>query len=350
MLIIGMRSNGKTFSVKELIIDRIANGEKFIYIRREKQHITRAKMEILFDDIKHYAKEKIGSEIYYHAEKGFYILNEEMEQVVVGTALCVQKSFDYKGIPFTNVSTILFDEFMDYSYYNDEISKFIHLLSTITRDSVNKNTGCEVYLLANTIGKWNPYLDLYKFDMRKMKQGQFAIVTHQNGVNAILEYCKTKIQIEGVQPSNPYVGFDDNETVNMVLFGDWECKEFEVKEIDGIGWSVKNRTLVPAYVTFGKCVYELSLKTSGIPIAFCRKINTQNGIVNKRIKYNLSADNSLMLFNGNGCVPKLNKINDFIDEDTKIGIETVLKCAQCGRIIFDTMLTGTEFMQAVTNL
>ena len=351
MLTIGQRSNGKSYSVKKDIVNMIADEDgMFIYMRRERKHITRAKLTTLFDDMKDICIEKLGSLIYYDAEKGFYIKTEECKMKIVGKAVCVQDSLQYKGVIYTDVRIIMFDEFMDYEYFQDETTRYVQLLSTITRDAVVRNYTCRLHLIANTITKYNPYLSLYKFDMSKMKKGTFATVHHQNGVTAVLEYCDTMVDVDGTIPKNRFVGFDNNETVMMIMHGDWETKSCEVKSIDGVGWECKNRKIIPAYITSNKKVYELSLTTDKYPIAFVRELNTQNGKVRKEIRYNICYDRGSTLVNKHGIVPSFKIVNDFIDDGTLELFKVFKRCYECGRIIYSNSLTGTEFMLNFKNI
>lgn len=344
-----MRENGKSFAVKEEIINYVASGKKFAYVRRTKSYLSRAKVSQTFDDVEQICLEKLNSRIYYHAERGFYIIDENGKEKNVGYAFNIEENMKYKGTPWVGIRIIMFDEFMDYTYFNDEKTRYINLLSTITRDANTKGEKCVIYLLANTITKYCPYLELYGFNINKMRPGEFAEVSHLNGVRATLEYTKIKVSIDGVQPNNPYVGFDDNETVKMILYGEWETRKYDTKFIDDIGWNCSNRHLIPLYVTANGYIFELSIKVDGVPVAFVRKLNTQQGKVRKGIKYNLTLDKSVILTN-NKIVPMLCCANKLIDEGTRKIMTMFDLCVQTGRILFDNLHTGTDFMQAYENI
>lgn len=81
---VGERSNGKTYAVKERIIDRVRSepGFKFIYIRRRQEQITRKIMKKLFTDISEYAEEKLGDVIQYSTEQGFFYVDPLTECAV----------------------------------------------------------------------------------------------------------------------------------------------------------------------------------------------------------------------------------------------------------------------------
>ena len=249
-----------------------------------------------------------------------------------------------KGVSFEKVTTILFDEFVDLDYFDNEIERFLNIISTVTRNREN----IEIFMCGNTISKGCPYFEMFGIDINKIKRGMTYRITHDMGVSVALYYTKTKVSAIGETHKNhKYLGFDNNESVRMILYGDWESKKVETKSIDGFGWN-SDRILIPCYISAVKQTYELSLLNYNkckIPILFVRKPNTQEGRVSSKIKYNISSDMSLSLVNKNGIVPTLSRVNTFIDEGTRKMIEIAFECINCGRVIFTDNLTGTEFLQ-----
>lgn len=339
-MVIGERSNGKTYAVKERIIEKIKEGGEFIYIRRLHRYIVRRKMIKVFEDIQEKCESELNSKIFYSTEQGFFIDNEE-EIRSVGYVTSLQDGMTEKGISFHNVKIILFDEFIDETYSDIEIDRFLNLISTICRDRQD----VEVFMLANTISKYCPYFDLFGIDIRKIKQGGIYRINHENGVTCNLEYCKTKVQEIGKNKTNKYTGFDNNKTVEMIMYGEWEYKDTNIKSVDGIGWNCQ-RQLIPLYLTALNVCYEISIHNSKFPICFVRKPNTQNGLVKDRIKYNLSYDNTVLLNSKKGVVPRFSRISDFFDENTLEQMKILEECVKTSRIVFDSYETGTEFLKA----
>lgn len=339
-MIIGERSNGKTYSVKKRIIEKAKEGGEFVYLRRLHRYIVRKKMFKVFDDIQDIALKELDSKMFYSTEQGFFIDNET-EIKSIGYVTSLEDGMSEKGVSFHNVKTILFDEFIDESYSDIEIERFLNLISTICRE----RDDVEIFMLGNTVSRYCPYFDLFGIDIKKVKQGNIYRYSHLNGVTCSLEYCKNKVQQIGKNKTNKYTGFDNNKTVDMIMYGDWEYAETNTKSVDGIGWS-SNRQLIPAYVTALGLCYEMSIYSSKHPIAFVRKPNTQNGLVKERIKYNLSYDNSVLLNSKSGVVPRFSKVSKFFDESTIEQLEILNECIKCSRIVFDTYETGTEFLKA----
>ena len=107
-MVFGARRGGKTYSAKKVLIDSINNGYKFIYLRRLHIHITKPKAREFFKDIQDYAKEVLGSEIFYEPTIGFYIITNDGERRIVGYARSVQDAFVDKGVPMPDIEYILF--------------------------------------------------------------------------------------------------------------------------------------------------------------------------------------------------------------------------------------------------
>lgn len=342
---IGQRSNGKTFDGKKKCIDITSlNKSKFVILKRRHAQITRSKMMTFFEDletISRYGTNNYGDYIKYSTERGFYVINDGIEKTV-GYAVAIEDMFLNKGVVYDNVDVILFDEVIEGgNYLQDEITLFLNTISTIVRNRQN----VKILMTANTVARDCPYFDLFGIDISKLKKGSISTIYNDSGVSIAIEYCKTYVDLTRGK-KHKYLGFDENLTSNMILRGDWEYRETNISNVDGIGWNCKNRYKIYAYVTYIGVCYEMTFLLNDNPIAFVRDINIQNGKVKDNIKYNFSADNSIVLVNKNGIVPRYNKIVDFIDDETVERINLIKKCVQSGRIVFNTVKTGTEFLIA----
>lgn len=343
-MIISERSNGKTYSVKDYVEDKSKNDEGlFVYLRRRQRQVSRNKLRDLFSDQEELCMSKFGDIIHYSVEKGFYWNDYEDVSHTIGYAMSVEKAAETKGIPWNEVTTIFFDEFLEYgSPIENEISLFLNIISTIVR----KRTNVEVYMVANTITKFSPYFELFGIDPKKLKQGQIMYGKHKNGVTFAIEYCKSANIVNGKKQQNKYLGFDNNPTADMILYGEWEYDVVNTKEVDQNGWSTE-RYLIPMYITALGEVYELSLYEGNDPIAFVRKLDTQNGMVRQEIRYNLTYDSSLKLVNKNGVVPMYGKINELVDADVREMYKIFKLCIEAKRVVFNTMATGSDFTKII---
>lgn len=318
-----------------------------MYLRRRKEQRTRAKMVKLFEDISDYCIDTLGTWIEYSTDKGFYLPFNDGSSDIIGYCTSIDDSSNIKGVPYNDIDTIFFDEFLEYgAQIDDEISRFLNIISTIVR----KRDNVEIFMIANTVTKFSPYFELFGIDPKKLKMGEIAYMKHANGVSCAVEYCESKNIINGIKARNKYIGFDNNATSNMILYGEWEYEVVNTDNIDGISWKA-NRMLLPFYITALGEVYELSMYYEKNPVAFVRKINTQNGFVKEFVKYNLSYDNSLQLSNVRGIVPTYGEFNNILIDKRTMDLYNKFKATiNAKRVVFDNMASGSDFMKIFKNL
>lgn len=343
-MIVGERSNGKTYDIKKLVQEKFKNtGGKFVYLRRLEEQIARKEMKRLFEDQSDLSMDLFGDYIHYTTEAGFFYYNSEAIPVTIGYPFCVEKGVTKKGIPWNDVTTIFFDEFLEYGRpIENEFPKFLNVVSTIVRK--RKVGEVDIYMVANTVTQFSEYFKCFGIDPKKLKQGQIMYFKHQNGVTCAIEYCRSANIVNGVKQKNDFLGFDNSPTSSMILYGEWEYDVANTAEIDGIGWNC-NRRLLPFYITALGETYELSMYESDDPILFVRKLNTQNGEVRREIRYNISYDNSIKLFSKNGIVPMYSKINKLCDDETRAYWDLSKSCIEAKRVVYDKIASGSDFMK-----
>lgn len=303
-------------------------------------------MKKLFADANtDYIEEDCGDTIKYTPDSGFYFEKND-QRVTIGYPLSIEDFESQKGIPFNEVTTIFFDEFIESrGDLEGEVQKFENLCSTIIR----KRDDVEIFMCANTITRFSCYFEEFGIDIKKLRAGQCHYIKHELGAEIAIEYCESKNIVHGVKQKNKYFGFDHSPTSQMILYGEWEYDVVNTKNIDGIGWS-SSRKLIPMYVTALGEVYEMSLFMGKNPIAFVRRINTQNGFVKPYIKYNLSFDDSLILTSKDGIIPRYSKVNLLIAEEMRVLWQTLKLCIEAGRIVFDNLATGSDFLRVVKHI
>lgn len=305
--------------------------------------VVKNKMEDLFAEFSGKCQEIFGD--YFHYDGEFYILSGG-ERRIVGYKTCIEDAYIDKGNTFGMHSRIvvIFDEFISKAYMENEIQYFQQTIKNIVRNEKVQNV--TIFMLGNTVSKYCPYFDFFGIDISEIKQGQIGVLRDQNGGTVAVEYCANRVDEIGKKKTSEYFGFN-NPTSRMILHGEWEYNDCNTDPLDGIKWSDK-RTLIKCYVTGLKNVYEMSIHEGKNPVAFIRTVNTQNGIVNKQIKYNLSFDNSVELcYADYGIVPKYRKISEeFMDEDVVSYIKIIKECIKCGRVVFQSIEIGTEFQLA----
>ena len=227
-MIVGQRSNGKTYSVcKHIIEDYFNEGKIGAYIRRYEESITPKNLQRLFNPhlqlIWELSEHKWNS-IFYRS-KEFHLCAIDSEGNIIAkddTAFCITAAINTsestKGEDRGEVHTIVFDEFMTRSgYLNNEFVRFMNLLSTLIRDREN----AIVYMLANTVNKYCPYFaEMGLKNIDKLAQGEIAVYTYgSSDLTVAVELCD-EVQATK-QTASKYFAFD-NPQLQMITRGAWE--------------------------------------------------------------------------------------------------------------------------------
>lgn len=231
-MIIGQRSNGKTYSVLKTILEQyFKEGKRSAYIRRYQEEITPKNIQLLFsqDNFIKMITELSGGEYngtFYRANCFYLCFYDEDGHVDKKdtTPFCITRAINTwettKGQDAGELHLICFDEFMTRSgYLGDEFVKFCNLLSSLIRDRKD----CVVYMLANSVNKYCPYFEEMGLeDVDKMEQGEIRVYTYEGSdLKVAVEYCAT---VEATKKTaNKYFAFE-NAQLKMITTGAWEIK------------------------------------------------------------------------------------------------------------------------------
>lgn len=229
-MIIGERSNGKTYSSLYYCLERyIKNNEQFAYVRRFGLDIKKAQMDELFAAHVHNHEIEIMTDgnwngIYYSAGK-FYLErtdkdgNNVHDETPIGYAFDLNSMEHYKSISFPDITTIIFDEFLSrQGYLPNEFLLFTNTISTIIRHRSN----VKIFMLGNTVNKYCPYFsEMGLKHINDQKQGTVDVYTYgETGLSVVVEYCSSSTKKGGKQ-SDVYFAFD-NPQLQMITTGSWE--------------------------------------------------------------------------------------------------------------------------------
>lgn len=230
-IIIGERSNGKTYGwCKKVIDEYIRTGKPSAYIRRFDEQIKPKFLGNLFDPHIEYIKKKSNGKWNHirYWQNHFYL--ERVETLPNGTVKKVAKDDvafcrtyaintveTSKGADQGEVKYICFDEFITrIRYLGNEFVLFQNLLSSIIR----KRSGITIYMLANTVNKFCPYFsDMGLRGVAKQKQGTIDVYRlGKTNSKIAVEYCASS----GVsKATETYYAFD-NPQLDMIKNGSWE--------------------------------------------------------------------------------------------------------------------------------
>lgn len=179
--VIGERGNGKSFAAKKYGINKfLKTGKQFIYLRRYGSEIKKIKSskEEFFKDLDK-----------YFPNRKFDIQGDKMliDGKVFGYLAFLSVSDNYKSIPFPDVDTIIYDEFIIenikiHHYLDDEVNKFLSFY-----DSIARTRDIKVLFLANAVTMNNPHFLYWNISQNGNKQ--FSVFKE---IDSILEITDCK--------------------------------------------------------------------------------------------------------------------------------------------------------------
>jgi hypothetical protein len=223
-LIIGPRSNGKTYDWKENVLNDYTNkGHRGAYIRRYDTEIAPKNLATLFDsnDIERITKGKWNATDYKKHQftlcikvDGEIIMRDEQPFCDVYALNTWEAS---KGADRGYVSSICFDEFMTRrAYLTDEFVIFQNMLSSIIRDRED----VIIFMLANTVNKYCPYFkEMGLHNVENMTPGDIELYTFgETGLSVAVEMCAESQNTKSVKKFYAF----DNPQLEMITKGTWE--------------------------------------------------------------------------------------------------------------------------------
>lgn len=229
-IIIGERSNGKTYSTLELMIENWWNkGEEGAYIRRWKEDYRGKRGSQLFAGhsdngrISEITNGEYDRVKYYSGKWYLAKYDPDIDKVIAQEdpfcyAFALSDMEHDKSTAYPKVTTIVFDEFLTRQYYlPDEFVTFMNVLSTIIRHRDN----VKIFMLGNTVNKYCPYFkEMGLKHVADMELGKIDIYTYGDSkLRVAVERCKSPDK-EG-KASDHYFAFD-NPSLSMITGGAWE--------------------------------------------------------------------------------------------------------------------------------
>lgn len=232
-LIIGVRSNGKTYgAIKKAITAFFTTGKPSAYVRRYAEDIKSQNISMLLDPhkdlIKKLSKGKYNDYTYKMNTFNFVLRDNK------GTIKNKSEDFMYlvslnswehgKGSDKASngLAYLIFDEFLTRGrYLTNEFATFANVISSFIRN----RPGTIIYMLANTVSQYgNPYfveMGLNKVDT--LKQGDIQLYTYNNDkLTVAIEYCYTTNKLTDVEH---YYAFD-SPSLSILTNGDWESDAY----------------------------------------------------------------------------------------------------------------------------
>lgn len=239
-LIIGERSNGKTYAcIQKVIKDYFKNGRPSAYVRRYKEELASSNMLHLMKPheelIERLSKGKYNSTDYrtnafwltYKDEEGKIVLRSK-EPIMYTAALSTWEK--QKGQDRGAINYFIFDEFLTRTnYLTNEFNKFANCHSSFVRS----REGVITYMIANTVNSFSIYWEeLGIHNVEKIKPGEIYFYTYNNNkLTLALEYCLHATSRKSVEY---YYAFD-NPSLDMIKTGSWEEDKYPHLEDFSVG-------------------------------------------------------------------------------------------------------------------
>ena len=236
-IIMGERSNGKTYAALETGIEDFLSGKGFItYVRRYSDEIKPAYMKMLFApfDIEKMSKKKYNKISFRGQQFDIGLYDEEKRKWLTRETLCYTVAINTwenaKGADRGKCANVVFDEFMTRRFYlTNEFTLFQNVISSFIRDRGD----ARIWLIGNTVNFYSPYFDEFELEnVKEMKPGDLNCYTFDNGTKIAVEYCQS---VGEEKNSAKYFNFNSKKP-NMITTGKWEIPDYPhyIKSIDFI--------------------------------------------------------------------------------------------------------------------
>lgn len=259
-LLVGMRTNGKSFAVKHDILEDAWKSlveedgneckQKFIYLRRWDADQKEAYVTAYFDDMReakngYRAIETITGGCWesctaFRQYIYFTKIDPETGRIIrsapIGRYLALNMLERYKSQAFVNYTSLVFEEFITNAVYlENEPTLLQQMISTVSRDE-----NIRVYMVANTLSRVIPYVnDWALFNLIKMKPNTIDVYNFKNAKGKTV-----KIAVENCEVV---------ETKSTMFFGKAE------KQIQGGQWEVDEYPHLSRPKEFYERLYELKV-------------------------------------------------------------------------------------------
>ena len=159
MVVVGARGLGKTFGAKRKCITRaLKTGEQFIYLRRHKTDMKKARATF-FDDIASFYPDWDFRVMGDEAQAAPIATRDDKKRAwqVIGHFAVLSVAQSIKSVSFERVTTIIFDEFIiergHVQYLQGEVTTLLNFYNTVDRGQDKTR----LLMLANSVTIMNPY-------------------------------------------------------------------------------------------------------------------------------------------------------------------------------------------------
>lgn len=226
-IIIGERSNGKTFSCLERILENyLKRREQGAIIRRWDLDFKRGRGDAMFASLvsegrlieTDYDGIEFKNGRWYLYRWDYDLQKKILDDEPFCYSFALSNMEHDKSTSYPRVTSIVFDEFLSrMTPLPDEFVLFMNCISTIIRHRDN----VKIYMLGNTVNKSSIYFkEMGIKHIDTMQPGQIDVYKYgDSGLVVAVEYCNTFEKSK--KKSDKYFAFD-NEKLKMITGGAWE--------------------------------------------------------------------------------------------------------------------------------
>lgn len=228
-MIIGQRSNGKTYKVcRHIVEDYLKEGKRGAYVRRYEETLTPKNLQNLFDPhtklIEELSEGRYNHVVYRAKEFHLCYMDKntgdisDRDPIAFCIGAAINTAENTKGMDRGEIHTICFDEFMTrVGYLNNEFVQYMNLLSSLIRD----RDDATIYMLANTVNKYCPYFkEMGLKNIENLPKGEIALYHYGDSrLTVAVEVCDEVLATKAV--ASKYFAFD-NPQLQMITNGEWE--------------------------------------------------------------------------------------------------------------------------------
>lgn len=330
MILYGMRSNGKSYSVKKYALEQAwESGVKFVYLRRWSEDIKAKEVDTYFDDmdIKAITSGKYTGVTAYQGFFYFTYFEDDKEKrgEQIGRYCSLNQSERYKSQVFKDYGIVIYEEFLTNKIYlgsndNPEPKQLMQFVSTVARDR-----NIRVFLIGNTISRVCPYFSEWGLKGIMQQQPGTIDIYHLRGENGVVDIAVENCEVVETK-SKMFFG----NTSKQITSGEWEVNDCP-KLLKPYAFY---NMLYEIDIQYGEFKYIMQLLSDGeTGGTFVYIYPNTTGRKIRRVITNIFNVDPMIT---NGLNPRI-KAECLISE-----------CFRTGKVCYSDNLTGTDFKQILS--
>ena len=247
-LIIGRRSNGKSYAVKYLMLWEAYNGCDYLewirtkemvpkdryqmaYIRRYNTDIKTKSVEAYFSDmpISEITHGEYNTVVFYRKEIFFANVDDDLKVErgkKIGNAFDLAGCQHYKSLSYPFIGNLVYEEFLpeDGHYLPNEVGDLVSIMSTILRLDFGR-----IFMVANTVYPDSPFFNEWQLtNIDRQKPGTIDIYNQETGVlDEDGDEITVKVAVEFVGDDvAPKTNMFFGNSARITMASEWSCNQY----------------------------------------------------------------------------------------------------------------------------